>query len=138
MGMSDKLVDARDILRAVMEVRRQSSGRLLQELETLEVDLAEFLMEELGNVHRQLLDLRATPKAVRRLTRRIESLAVVLVTALRGAQLRLWREDAAGTRLTDMDPTLSDATKAPDSNGLGGTEGTGGAEGDKGSAGDCA
>jgi len=114
MGLSDKLVDSRDVLRAVMEVRRLGSGRVLRELETLEVDLAEFLMEELGNVHRQLLDLRVKPKVVRRLIRRVESLAVVLVTALRLAQLRLWRQDAANTPLAEIDPTLSEGTKSSD------------------------
>ena len=133
MSVSDKLVDSRDVLRAVMELRRQGSSRLLQELEAVEVDLAEYLMEEVGNIHRQLLELRAAPKAVRRLTRRIESLAVVLVTALRGAQLRLWQEDAAKTSLAGMDPALSESTQMP---GIGAGcevesgEDAGGAEGD--------
>ncbi len=110
---SDQTVTAQDLLDALSEVRRQGSGRLLEQLEEVEPALAGHLMEELSLVHQALLDLRAKPKATRRLVRQVESMAVVLVTALRQAHLRLWQEESAGGRLAQIDPALSKDAQPP-------------------------
>jgi hypothetical protein len=102
---SDAIVTTADVLRAVMELRRRGHDEVLRELEAREPDLAEHLMEELGSIHRLLLETGATPKRVRRLSRRVEALALVMVAGLRHAHRRLWDEDAAGTPLAQIDPT---------------------------------
>ena len=100
----DQVVSAQDVLRAVMELRRRGVQSMMEELEKLEPDLTEFCLEELGLVHQQLLDLGAKPRQVRRLAHRIESMALVLVTALRRGQLRLWEVEAAEGPLAKLDP----------------------------------
>ncbi|MDB5358380.1 MAG: hypothetical protein JWN24_4833 [Phycisphaerales bacterium] len=89
---TDQVVSPQDVLRAVMQLRRQGTASVIKELESQEPDLAEFLLEETSAVHRQLLDLGGAPGRVRRVHRRVESLALVLVLALRQARLRLWQE----------------------------------------------
>lgn len=88
----DQVVSPQDVLRAVMQLRRQGVDSVMKELEDTEPDLAEFLLEETSSVHRQLLELGAMPRRVARLHRRVLSLSLVLVLALRQARLRLWHE----------------------------------------------
>ena len=90
---SDQLVTARDVLRAAAEVRRVGRGAVLRDWELREPDLAEHLMEGLSDLHRRVLALAAHPKQERGLMRAIETLLLVLMTALRRAQLRLWEEE---------------------------------------------
>jgi hypothetical protein len=104
---SDQVVNAKDVLQALMEVRRVGGRRMLEDLERREPDLTEFCLEELSAIHQQLLEMRATPRQVRDASRRVEGLALVLVTALRKAGLRLWREQAATGRLVQIDPSLA-------------------------------
>ncbi|HEX8911281.1 MAG TPA: hypothetical protein VF796_02900 [Humisphaera sp.] len=93
---TDAVVGARDVLAALAEVRRAGSRRAWSALEAAEPDLAEFALEEVTAVHHQLLATAATPRQVRRLTRRVQRLALVLTTALRRARLRLWRDAGDG------------------------------------------
>ena len=102
---SDQVVVAQDVVRALMELRRVGNQPALEELEKLEPDLSEFLLEELTGVHHDLLRLGGKPPRARRLSRRVETLALVLVHALRHAHLRLWQDQSAGTLLEDMDPS---------------------------------
>ena len=111
---TDAIVTAADVLRAMMELRRRGHDAVLRELEQQEPDLAEHLMEELGGIHRQLLETGATPKRVRRLARRVEAMALVLVGSLRHAHRRLWQEEAQGTRLTQLDPSMAKNPPHPD------------------------
>lgn len=104
---SDQVVNAKDVLQALTEVRRVGGIRALEELERLEPGLTEYCLEEPSAVHQQILQTRATPKQVRAVSRRVEGLALVLVTALRKTGLRLWREQAAAGRLAQIDPTLA-------------------------------
>lgn len=101
---SDQLVSAKDILLALAEVRRRGIDALLQELEQREPDLAEHLMEEATSLHTRISRLACKPRTLRRLSRRIETLALVLVVSLQKAQLRLWQQDAAATPLASLDP----------------------------------
>jgi hypothetical protein len=90
---SDQTVTARDVLRALAEVRRRGNRAALEELEQQEPDLCEFLLEEVTALHHDVLASGASPRKVRGLSRRIETLAVVLVVSLRQAHLRLWSLD---------------------------------------------
>ena len=105
---SDQVVTTKDVLDALMKVRRQGNDRLLRELESREPDLAEFLMEETTGVHQMLLELGAQPPRARRIFVRVETMALVLVTAISNATLRLWRQDASGTPLEKLDPSLGE------------------------------
>jgi hypothetical protein len=91
---SDRVVEAKDALAAVLEVRRLGRSRVMEQLEALEPDLAEFALEELTAIHRRKADLGWRPKDVRGLGRRVEVMALVPVTALRKASLRLWGTDS--------------------------------------------
>ena len=117
---SDQLVTARDVLRAVAEVRRVGRGAVLRDWERREPDLAEHLMEGLSDLHRLVLALAAHPRQERRLMRQIEALALVLLTALRRAQLRLW--DQADGADAAMDGAKPPATPGPDGETTGGGE----------------
>ena len=105
---SDQVVNSKDILDAVMKVRRLGNDRLLRELESKEADLAEFLMEETSAIHQMLLELGAKPRQSRRIYLRVESMALTVINSISSATLRLWREDAAGTPLEEIDPSLAD------------------------------
>jgi hypothetical protein len=108
----DQVVCARDVLRAVSQVRRLGTNASIQQLEQTEPDLTEFLLEELSAVHQLVLALGGRPRLERRVVRRVESMALVLVTSLRAAQLRLWEDRVAGTALAHLDPTHPDAPEA--------------------------
>ena len=71
---SDQVVGARDVLAALMQVRRLGSGPELRELEQQEPDLTEFLLEETTAIHQQLLALGGNPKRSRRVWHRIQTL----------------------------------------------------------------
>src|SRR2546423_7735641 len=86
----DQQVSAKAVLRAVLKLRRQGTGRAMAELEQVEPDLASYVMEELSLVHRDLLALAGPPKRTSRLQRRIELLALTCVAALREAHYELW------------------------------------------------
>jgi hypothetical protein len=89
---SDQTV-SRDILRAILEQRRTGNGAALESLERVEPDLAEFVMEELGQIHKRLLESGASTKHTRRLYRVVETLVVVAVLALRQGHTRLWQHE---------------------------------------------
>lgn len=90
----DQLVSARDVLRAIEEVRRVGVDRLLREWERREPDLAEHVLEGLSELHRHVAALAPPAKVERRLVRRAEILILVSIIALRHAFLRGWQEDA--------------------------------------------
>jgi hypothetical protein len=90
---SDQLVSARDVLRAITEVRRVGADHLLRAWERREPDLTEHLLEGLSELHRLVVTLAPHPKAERRLVRFAETLVLVQLTALRRALLRQWRGD---------------------------------------------
>src|SRR5687768_7482308 len=90
---SDAVVTPRDVLGSLMELRRVGRTLVLRELEQLEPDLLEYALEQLSAVNRRLLDSGMRPGDVRRLTRDTEELALVLITSLRSAHLRLWRDE---------------------------------------------
>jgi hypothetical protein len=127
----DRLVSARAVLRALAGLRRQGSTRVMRQLEQAEPDLAEHLLEGLSLLHQKLSALGGPPRATRQLLQEIEALVLVCIEALRQAHYELWRKDAAGTPLEQLDSSLAadqepDASQSPDSDN---TETQGGGEG---------
>ena len=110
---TDQVVSSKDVLQALMELRRVGGRWSLEELERQEPDLTEFMLEELSALHALLLESGAAARHVRRASRRAEATAVVLVSALRQAHRRLWREEAEGTRLAEVDPSLGEGGQVP-------------------------
>ena len=76
-------VSAREVLSALSEIRRRGHWPLLQELESVEPELAEFLLEEISAIHHTLLRSGAKPKIVRRLQRQVQALTLVCVLVFR-------------------------------------------------------
>ena len=91
---SDQLVDAQDVLRAILKLRRKGISQSMSELEAIEPDLTEFVLEEPSGVHSDLMLLGGPSKQVRRLHARVQSLLLVVVESLRLAQQRLWQQDS--------------------------------------------
>ena len=77
----EQSVFARDVLAAIRECQRLGHRRVLESLEQREPDLAEHLMEELGQLHRQLLNTGLDARKTRTLYRSIEDLALVCIRA---------------------------------------------------------
>ena len=93
----DQLVEAKSILEAMAELKRRGNSVILQELESIERELASHVMEELSLIYQGLLRTGAKTKLVRKLNEQIESLALVSILALRKAYCRLLEESAEET-----------------------------------------
>ena len=104
---SDRLVTAGHVLKAVMEIDRRGSRRVLSEWERLEPDLTEFILESLTALHHKLGDAGLSGVEVRRLYRQAETIVLVSITALRSAHHELWKDDP--------DPPTGDPTEPPTS-----------------------
>ena len=89
---SDQLVDAKSILDAITALKRRGNNAVLQELESIEQELASFIMEEQSLIYQTLLKTGARTKLIRRLMQQIEAMALVSILAMRQAQLRLWHD----------------------------------------------
>ena len=100
----DQLVQARDVLAAVRQLRRQGRRRTMQQLEAIEPDLVEHILEELSRLHQRLLASGLTLQQTRRLYRQSETLVLVSLLALRAATLRLWHQELSSPRLAPLDP----------------------------------
>jgi len=90
----DQLVDAKAILEAIAELKRRGNTAILQELESIELELASHIMEECGLIHASLLKTGAKTKLIRHLNQQIESLALAIMLSLRNAYRRLMEESA--------------------------------------------
>jgi len=105
---SDQQVGSQIILKTLMEVRRVTAWRLIEQLERVEPDLTEFILESLSAYNQRLMELGAPHKQTRRLYHDVQNMLVVCVTALRNAHFQLWREQAADTPLATLDSTIID------------------------------
>ena len=110
---SDEQVSSQHILQALLKVKREGSNRVMQHLESVERELAGYLMEELSLIHQKLLELGASARRTQLLVRRVESLALVCVTALRESHYQLWRREVAEGPLADLDPSLGESEHPP-------------------------
>ena len=108
---SDAIVSAKDVLGAISELKRLGSQRVLQDLERREPELAEHLLEELTAIYHRLMDLGLSGKALRRVSRRVEALALVMVVSLQLAHRRLWEQQCSvEPRLAQLLPDPTAAT----------------------------
>jgi hypothetical protein len=119
---SDQVVLAKDVLRALSEIKRLGAQRVLEDLEKQEVDLTEFMLEEVCGIHQQLLKEGVSPKEARGINARVEALAMVLVVSLRSAHVRLWEAEAGEIVVrigsTDLpNPAAAEDTRPPDEQG---------------------
>jgi hypothetical protein len=96
MASSDSTVTARDVLRAVADVRRRGPWPALEDLEHREPDLAEFVLEDLTALHDGLRAAGVHPRKARRLVRRCQAMAAVIILSLRDAHARLWADEPPG------------------------------------------
>lgn len=78
----EQFVSARDVLAATRECQRLGHLRVLESLEQREPDLAEHLMEGLGQLHRHLLNAGLDARKTRALYRSMEVLVYVAVRAI--------------------------------------------------------
>ena len=90
---SDRLVTGQHVLKAMMELDRRGSTKVLSDLELLEPDLTEFLLESLSRLHHGLTKLGLSDADTRRAYRRAEKTALVCIMAIRKAHHDLWRLD---------------------------------------------
>ena len=100
---SDRLVTPDHVLKSVMEFERRGSTPVLSDLEKLEPDLMDFLLENLSQLHHQLIGLGLSGRDARKVYRRAEKTAVVCIMALRHAHRELWEQDADDSS-TDPSP----------------------------------
>ena len=103
---SDQQVTAKIVVQALLEFERRGVTATLQNLEGVEPDLSEFVLERMTDIHHEILALGGPPKASRRAYRRVQTLVLVTIAALRRSHFELWRQDATGTRLDQIDPSL--------------------------------
>ena len=99
---TDQQVSAQAVLRALMRLRRLGADQTLKELETLEPDLANYVMEEFSLVHRDVLALGGPPRRSRQLQRRLEHLVLACITAMREAHYQLWQASVADSPLARL------------------------------------
>lgn len=108
---SDQLVSARHVLQAAMELQRRRSRRVLSELEKLEPDLAEYVLENLTQLHHELVRHGLSGREARRVYRLAESTVLVSLVALRRAYRSLLGEDA--TMLENGQPPFPGGDSPP-------------------------
>jgi hypothetical protein len=80
---SDQLVTARHVLRATQEIHRRRARAVLSELEALEPDLAEYAIENLSQLHHDLVGGGLSGRDARRAYRLAEATLLVSLMALR-------------------------------------------------------
>jgi hypothetical protein len=78
--MHPKKVTPAMILAAQQELTRLGVERVMSQLETSEPALAEYLLEELGQVHRSLMNLAAPARQTQRVYRQVQRLMLLLAT----------------------------------------------------------
>jgi hypothetical protein len=106
---SDQLVTASHVLRSFLELQRRRSRRVLSELETLEPDLAEYVIENLTQLHHHLARHGLSHRELRRVYALAESTLLVSLMALRrGFQGLLGQGDDG-----DVKPELPGAQHPP-------------------------
>jgi hypothetical protein len=108
---SDQQVSSRIILQTIVELKRQGATAALAHLEQVEPDLAEYVMESLTDVHYQILALGATTRRSRRVYRRVESLVLISIAALRKGHYELWARTTGS--LGDSPPTGDGSSPPP-------------------------
>lgn len=102
---SDRIVTPRHVLASIMQLQRCGSDRILSELESLEPDLAEYLLERLTQLHHQMMKLGSSAKRMRQAYRLAESTCLVCLLALQKAHQELWSGgEESGQETEDRSP----------------------------------
>lgn len=104
---SDMSVTESEMHNAKQEVLSLGAPRSLVALEKTEPLLVAFIDDSMNDVWRLLDAYGVLPQIDDRLHPAILTISLAAVQALRHAHHRLWREEFTGTRLAQIDPTLS-------------------------------
>jgi hypothetical protein len=81
-------------LEAQSVAERLGNGRMLQDLETREPELASYLMECCSQLYGRLMDLGGPTKRTQQFYRRMERLVLICLHAQHEAQRELWDPDS--------------------------------------------
>lgn len=68
---------AKDLLTAISDLQRRGPRRILEDLERIEPEVAEYFLEQLTEIHHQVMTACLSSRDVRRISRRVESLVLV-------------------------------------------------------------
>jgi hypothetical protein len=109
---TDQLVTSQHILKAVMELDRRGSTKVLSELETLEPDLIEHLLENFTRLFHRLTDHGLSGTDARKVYHRAEKTTLVCIMALRQAYRGLL-DDQAGEPEPDPEPGDESGSSPP-------------------------
>lgn len=102
---SDRKVTPKLILKAIEDLQRRGSRRVMADLETFEPDLAEHFLEALTSIYHKLLQTGASRREVRELYRQIEALTLVSILSLRNAHEAMWQDFFKTS--DQLDPTVT-------------------------------
>lgn len=90
MPSSDKIVTAKAILQAQLELQRLGINKAMERLESTEPELAEVVIETTSTLYHQILRTGATSKQARRIHNLTLTLVLTSLGALRQAYAALW------------------------------------------------
>jgi hypothetical protein len=76
-------IPARQVLAAMLELKRRGPDAVIRDLEKLEPDLAEYFLESTSTFHHGLLKLGLRAKQSHPLYRQAEAITLVCILALR-------------------------------------------------------
>lgn len=85
---SNTRISARKVLLATQELQRYGHRRQIERMEQSQPHLAEFLLEELSQLHRALLNAGLDARTTRKLYRRAQALTL---TCIRACELGITR-----------------------------------------------
>jgi len=111
---SDQLITAKQILQATQELQRRHSPNVLSELEKLEPDLAEYVIENLTQLHHQLIQQGLSGRQARRIYRFAESTLLVSLMALRMGYRELLGDTQGGDENPQSPAGEQDDSTPPD------------------------
>jgi hypothetical protein len=110
---SDQAVTAKIVLQTLAEYERRGATHAMQTLEAVEPELTDHVLNQLTNIHQEILNLGGPPKKSQRAYRSVQALVLVALAALRRGHYETWRQANGETRLNQLDPSLApDARRA--------------------------
>lgn len=109
MPSSDRIVTAKLVLQAQLELQRLGLHKAASLLESAEPDLAEVILETTTRLYHLVLSAGASAKEARRIHRETLSLVLVCVIAVQKAHRVLWQEGPADGLSERLGPPEGDA-----------------------------
>jgi len=110
MPVSDRIVTAKMVLQAQIELQRLGIHKTVVTLEATEPDLAEYLLEGSTALYHQILRTGASNKQARQIHEGMQRLTLVCLRSLQLAHAELWQESVANP------PIPPRRLNSPDSN----------------------